>query len=319
MQVITTAEQRIRQVAHRSHFRLSFWLGLALSAIPLAAFVFVFNLAPDLGDEVSPATLIGLGLIMSLAPGLFWLGFFYRLDRLAPEPKRLVLNVFLLGALVTAALHGPVLHGLLQVDRWLYDRWWVRLLGGVLIVGFFEQFLIYLVVRFGIYTHPEFDERMDGVIYGMAAGVGMATVFNFSYVLTRGGVDLDIGSLRIVVNALAFGAFGGVQGYFMGQARFETTPVYYLPGGLSLAALLNGLFFFVIERVGGGALSDQPWRDVIFAAVVAGLTLGIVFWLVARATEETQRISGSHSAGAETAGGVPIAPPPPTGDEGRTS
>ncbi|RIK44289.1 MAG: hypothetical protein DCC55_02970 [Chloroflexi bacterium] len=259
--------------------------------VGLAAFILLFNLVPDVGEEASPATLIGLGLVMSVAPALLWLGFFYRLDRLAPEPKRLVVNVFLLGALVTAALHGPVLHGLFQVDSWLYDRWWLRLLGGVLVVGFWEQFLIYLVVRFGIYTHPEFDERVDGVIYGMAAGVGMATVFNFSYVLTRGGVDLDIGSIRIVVNALAFGTFAGVQGYFMGQARFESTPVYYLPAGLSLAALLNGLFFFVIERVGGGALSDQPWRDLIFAAVVAGFTLGVVFWLVARATEETLRIA----------------------------
>jgi protease PrsW len=301
VEALTTAEQRVRQLAHRSHFRLSFWLGLALSVIPLALFVLLFNLAPDLGEEASPATLIGLGLLMSLAPALLWLGFFYRLDRLAPEPKRLVVNVFLLGALLTAALHGPVLHGLLQVDSWLYDRWWVRLLGGILIVGFFEQFLIYLVVRFGIYTHPEFDERVDGVIYGMAAGVGMATVFNFGYVLTRGGVDLDIGSLRIVVNALAYGTFGGVQGYFMGQARFETTPIYYLPAGLSLAALLNGLFFFLIERVGGGALSDQPWRDVIFAALVAGLTLGIVFWLVARATEETLRIAGSDAMAPGTA------------------
>lgn len=301
MEAITTAEQRVRQLAHHSHLRLSFWLGLTLSVIPLAAFVLIFNLAPDLGDEASSTTLIGLGLVMSLVPAVLWLGFFYRLDRLAPEPKRLVLNVFLLGALVTAALHAPVLHGLLQVDSWLYDRWWVRLLGGILIVGFFEQFLIYLVVRFGIYTHPEFDERVDGVIYGMAAGVGMATVFNFSYVLTRGGVDLDIGSLRIVVNALAFGTFGGIQGYFMGQARFETTPVYYLPAGLSLAALLNGLFFFVIERVGGSALSDQPWRDLIFAAIVAGLTLGIVFWLVARATEETLRLARSHTVATERA------------------
>jgi RsiW-degrading membrane proteinase PrsW (M82 family) len=103
-----------------------------------------------------------------------------------------------------------------------------------------------------MFDHPEFDERVDGVIYAIAAGLGLATILNFEYVYSRNGVDLDIGSIRMVINTLAHASFAGVMGYFLGQARFEKTPVYYLPAGLTLAAVLNGLFFFLLDRTISG-------------------------------------------------------------------
>src|SRR5690606_34230165 len=132
-----------------------------------------------------------------------WLAIFYRLDRLEPEPKHMVLNVYLVGALLTAALHGPILQGVFNVNQWLYNNWWSHLLGGILVVGFLEQFIVYLAVRYVIFDDPEFDERVDGVIYAVAAGLGVATILNFNYVLQHGGVDLNIGSIRMVVHALA--------------------------------------------------------------------------------------------------------------------
>jgi hypothetical protein len=95
----------------------------------------------------------------------------------------------------------------------------------------------------------------------------------------------------MVVNALAFASFAGVQGYFLGQARFEKTPIYYVPSGVALAAFGNGLFFFLLERVSGGGLSASPWRDLLLATVIAILTLALVFWLIARANEETLRLA----------------------------
>jgi RsiW-degrading membrane proteinase PrsW (M82 family) len=278
-----------------------------MSLVGLLAFVVLFNFVlPTVGENLSDPALIGLGLVLSLVPAGLWLGFFYRLDRLELEPKQMVIGVFVLGALGTAALHQPVLQGVFQIDSWLYDRWWTHLLGGILVVGFFEQFLIYLTVRYSVFDNPEFDQRVDGIIYSMAAGLGLATVLNFTYVLKRGGVDLDIGSIRMVVNALAFASFAGVQGYFIGQTRFERTPVYYLPLGLTIAAVLNGLFFFVLERTASGSLSYNPWRDLILAAVVAVITLLIVFWLVGRANEETLRVARQGPAAAAEGPVLPL-------------
>jgi hypothetical protein len=94
----------------------------------------------------------------------------------------------------------------------------------------------------------------------------------------------------MVVNALAFASFAGVQGYFIGQARFESTPVYYLPGGLAIVAVLNGLFFFVLDQ-GATSLRYSLWFDLLLAGVIAVFTLAVVFWLIARDNEETLRVA----------------------------
>lgn len=284
--------------------RTGFWLALLLALAGLAGFVLFFNLGfPALGDNLSDPVRIGLGLILSVVPAALWLFFFYRLDRLEPEPKSLVISVYLLGVLLMAACYEPVLQQFFTIDRWLYEQWWTRLLGGILIVGCFEQLLVYLTVRVSVFTQTEFDERMDGMIYAVAAGLGLATVLNFRYVVKHGGVDLDIGSIRMVINALALASFAGVQGYFIGQTRFERTPVYYLPGGLLLAATLNGLFFYILEQAAGNTLTLHPWRDLIVAAVVAVSTLTILFWLMARANEETLRVARQLQAALPEVGG----------------
>src|SRR5581483_11796049 len=40
-------------------------------------------------------------LVLGFAPGLFWLWHYYRKDAYQPEPRRLVLKLFVLGMLVT--------------------------------------------------------------------------------------------------------------------------------------------------------------------------------------------------------------------------
>jgi RsiW-degrading membrane proteinase PrsW (M82 family) len=245
-----------------------------------------------------------------LVPAAIWLFFFYRLDRLEPEPKQMVVGVFLLAALVTAALHDPLIDGLFTVRDWLYQTWWGHLLGGILIVGFVEQFLIYATVRYVMFNHPEFDERVDGVIYSVAAGLGLATVLNFQYVVASNGVDLDIGSIRMVVNALAYAGFAGIMGYFMGQARFEKVPVYYMPAGLTIAAVINGLFFFLLNRTFGGGLTYNPWADLVFAALVTAVALAVVFWLIERANEETLRIAHQQVRESIATPPAPVAEPP---------
>ena len=60
----------------------------------------------------------------------------------------------------------------------------------------------------------------------------------------------------------------GVLGYFMGQAHFEKTPAYYMPLGGALAAVLNGLYFFLLDRTGVGHLAHPP--GAIFSGRIPG-------------------------------------------------
>lgn len=278
--------------------RTSFWRSILLELLALLIFVGIFNLLlPNLGDNLNDVTLVVLGVLFSVVPAALWLVIFYRADRAEPEPKKLVITVYLAGLLVAAALNQIVLNVMFDVESWMYDFWWSQFFGEILIVGFLSMGAVYLTVRYLVFMQPEFDERMDGIIYAVAAGLGVATVSNFNYVLRHGGVDLDIGSIRMVTNTLGFASFAGLLGYFIGQARFEKTPLYYVPGGLAIAATLTGLYFFMLDRVGGTGLSSSAWRDLFFAAMVAVVTTAAVGWLIQRANEETRRVSRLTASG----------------------
>ena len=186
------------------------------------AFIAIFNLLlPNIGDNLNEGGLITLGLFFSLVPALLWLIVFYRLDgpRAGTKTDRLVRLPGWPDPRV--ALYPTIVMGLFQVDRWMYTNWWGQLLGEVLLVGALSMGIVYASVRVVVYMSAEFDERLDGIIYGMAAALGIATVVNFQYVVSHGGRDLDIGSIRMVVNAMGYACFGGILGYFMGQARLD--------------------------------------------------------------------------------------------------
>lgn len=278
-----------RRVGERpSLARSALWAFLGL-----VAFIAIFNLLlPNIGDNLNEGGLIALGLFFSLVPALLWLIVFYRLDEREPEPKQTVLFVYLVGLILAAALYPTIGTGLFQVDRWMYGSWWGQLLGEVLLVGALSMGIVYAAVRLVVYMSAEFDERLDGIIYGTAAALGIATVVNFQYVVGHGGVDLDIGSIRMVVNAMGYACFGGILGYFMGQARFEKTPAYYVPGGLGFAALLTGLYFFLIDRTAGDPFGTSGGRDLLLASFLALLTVLIMTFLVNRTNEETNRVAG---------------------------
>lgn len=292
MQTTFTKGDELSRVERVAHNRSGLWVAIVITLVGLLVFTGIFNfILPNFGDNLSGVSLILAGLIFSLIPAAIWIFFFYRLDRLEAEPKHMVLGIFLAGTLITAALHDPILDGLFNLTSWQYNSWWGHLLSGILLVGFVEQFIIFATVRYLVFRHPEFDERVDGVIYCVAAGLGVATVLNFQYVLRSDGVDLDIGSIRMVINAMAYASFAGILGYFMGQVRFEKTPIYYMPMGLAIAALINGLFWYLLDRSFGGGLSYNPWGDLILATIIAIISLGVVFWLVERANEETLRLA----------------------------
>lgn len=277
--------------------RASFWQSAIWALVGLLAFVLLFNL---IGQALTPPAgdgLIVLGTIMSLAPALLWLAFFYRADAVEPEPKRMVALVFGGGLVMAAAAHPWLLGTIYETSAWLTRFWWSQLLGGIVVVGFLNMGIVYAAVRILAMSLPEFDERLDGIIYAVAAGLGVATVVNFGYVLEHGGVDLGIGSVRMVTNALGYASIAGVLGYFIGQARFEHTPWHYLPVGVLLTATLDGAFFFLIERTGGGGFTTGAWGDLALAGVFA-LVVGVVLaWLVRRTNEETQRVARLAASG----------------------
>jgi RsiW-degrading membrane proteinase PrsW (M82 family) len=260
-------------------------LFLVVGLVVFVAIVYLLDLL--LHPALTGTVLILAGVLLALIPAFIWMAFFYLQDRLEPEPKGYILAVFLLGALLASAVGIPLVENLFHVSRWIYADTATTILGSILVVGFIQEFLKYAAIRYSVYRSAEFDEPTDGVIYATAAGLGYATILNIQFVIANGGVALGSSVIRMVVVALAQASFAGITGYFLGRAKFERKPWWWLSLGLVLAAVANGLFNFLRGRIVQTGISltgpsTNPWFGLILAAVVAFLTLGLLLWLIRR-------------------------------------
>ncbi len=251
--------------------------GIVLFAAVVALLDYLLNPA------LNGVALILVGIVLTLVPAAIWLLAFYRQDYLEPEPRQYVLGVFILGALLAQALGQPLIRDLFQVQTWANTDTLTSLLSAVLIVGVIQEFLKYAAVRYTVFGSAEFDQPVDGIIYGASAGLGYATMLNIQYVLGNGGVDLGVGVIRISIEALAQASFAGVMGYFLGQAKFRQNGPLWLPAGLLLAALLNGTITYLLDQLPLlGAFAFNPWYGLIGATLVAGATFAVLLTTIRR-------------------------------------
>jgi protease PrsW len=275
--------QRVARENKAAAMPLLITVGAVVLYAALLALVFQFT---DL--QLDGWQLVLAGVIMALVPALIWLFAFYQQDRLEPEPKHFVIGVFLLGALLSEGIGQPLIREVLHVQDWIGSSVLTGILGSILIVGFIQEFLKYAAVRYTVYNSAEFDERVDGIIYGAAAGLGYATMLNIQYVLSNGGVDLGVGAMRVATAALAHASFAGVTGYFLGRAKFERMGPLWLPMGITIAAILNGVTSYVLGQVGTlFGFSFNPWYGLVVAVVVAGGTFYVLFTIIRRLNAQT--------------------------------
>ena len=228
--------------------------------------------------------LIVAGVVVAIVPAMLWLWMFYQQDRIEPEPRQYVLGMFVLGALLAYAVGQPVLRNVFAIQDWLGTNWVYGILGSILVGGFVQQFLLYAAVRYTVFNSTEFDERIDGIIYGAAAGLGYATMYNIQYVVGNNGVDLGIGVMRVAVEALSLASLGAISGYFLARAKFDKMGPLWLPIGMVIAAALNGIVDFALAQIPllGGGFSFNPWYGLVAAVIIAGATFAVLFQLIQR-------------------------------------
>ena len=163
----------------------------------------------------------------------------------------------------------------MQVSSWVGHDTLTEILGAILVIGFTQEFLKYVAVRFSVFYSKEFDQRIDGVVYGSAAGLGYAAMLNIITVISSGGVDLGPGVIRIVVTQMVHGALGALIGYFLGRDKFDPRRVWWMSAGLTLAAVIDGLFFWVSGEISRSAIrvaasstaGYNPWPSLVLAGI----------------------------------------------------
>jgi RsiW-degrading membrane proteinase PrsW (M82 family) len=222
--------------------------------------------------------------IVPILLSIAWLVFIRRFDRAHPEPVWLIAVTFALGALATFPA-GLAELLLVRLSPWLDPR--VMTFGGQLfalplafvvftvVVGMCEEGAKMLGASFAV-RRPEFDEPVDGIVYGIVSSLGFAAAENVRYfALTRLSAPIVIARCFMSVPAHMF--FGAIWGYALGARLVERRSRVLL--FLGLAAAAHGLFDALLSTDGGAMLAvllNVVLASVFVAVVRRSLRHGIV-------------------------------------------
>ena len=178
-------------------------------------------------------------------PALLAMAYVDRLDAKRPEPRATLRRVALAGALSTipCVIAGLVLMAFAPPKgtyaHALYESFAVA--GGV------EELAKVLVVYWFVWHKPEFDERLDGIVYAARAGLGFALVENVLYLLSAEDMAgfVTIYLLRAFLAVPGHAIWAGIMGYYAARRRLDGDGPG-LVGGLLAAVVLHGSYDAVI-------------------------------------------------------------------------
>ncbi|MBN1427845.1 MAG: hypothetical protein JXB07_05625 [Anaerolineae bacterium] len=237
----------------------------------------------------------GTGIFIAILPALIWIISLYRIGaqtqfQLSPLP----ITIFVLGALLSAAVTRPFLYNIVNLDIWIGSTTASnRLMGNILLNGFTHTFTLYAIIRYIAWDSPAFMRRTDGVMFALAASWGYASLINILYVIDLGEITLLNGSLRLITQLCIFLTTGLILGYFIGRNRFEDAPVYHLSVGLIMAATVNGFMLYASSALNSTSLSltqsgFSPWPGLALSMGGLALTFSTVRGLMQRQNALTQ-------------------------------
>jgi len=195
-------------------------------------------------------------IFFGLAPSIVWLSLYLRKDT-HPEPKQMIIKVFLLGAAISplAALIECIPSGFSQKGELIchllvyFSQCFHPPLGIflylMLIIAPTEEIIKYLVVRWKVIRSKEFDEPVDIMIYMIVAALGFAALENILVLFPlRDIVEMVSTSvLRFIGATFLHALCSGLIGYYLALSFFETKKrTRLILTGFGLAILLHGLY-----------------------------------------------------------------------------
>ena len=256
--------------------------------------------------------------LAGLIPALIAIVIVDRLDAKRPEPAGLRWKVTLFGGLscLPAILIELALTGVANARGYPQLNYPGSAVSAFVIAAMVEEACKISVVYWLVWRRPEFDERMDGIVYASRAGLGFAAVENALYLVTTHNLSdaMQLWILRAVLAVPGHAMWTGAMGYFAARRRFDRWGPGLL-GGFAIAVLGHGIYdYAVFVSIPLTIEGYEQWAQLLKA--VPPLII-VTFWLMTRRWATTAlRLDDAdvtRMQAAAPAHAFPMIPPAPGG------
>ena len=227
-----------------------------------------------------------------ILPALFWAGYHLYVDRHLPEPINHLLLAFVLG--VGSFYLGKSMYGALDFVNLRYDAYALaesNLVGlfaySVLAIGTIEELAKMIPFLLFILRFKEFNEPIDGIIYGSFIALGFAAVENIYYLQFLTGIEAYA---RGFAGPVVHIVFASIWSYYIGRAYLFGKPlVSTILVALAFTAFLHGIYDFIVIGLSASVLP-------IAALLIAGAWI----WRLYRIRDLHVSPVGFHSQSGST-------------------
>ena len=208
--------------------------------------------------------------LLGAAPALVAMAIVDRMDAKRPEPPRTLRLVALAGALSAVPVYvmGQLL-GMLAPELSFASGYAGVLFASFVVVAIPEEMAKLCSMVLVVWSRPEFDERMDGIVYGARAGLGFALVENVTY-LALVPIDLSEAVALFIGRALlavpGHAVWGGLMGYYAARRKFDRAGPGML-GGYAVAVALHGLYDVLLFAVPHLIADGHTWLGLGVAGI----------------------------------------------------
>ncbi len=189
-------------------------------------------------------------ILIKIAPSILILLYFFLSDKFK-EPKRLVALVFFLGVLI--CLPAGILNTFVYENFNNNTETVEKLLGSFLGPAWTEELLKLFILYSIVLKRKEFNEPMDGIVYGVVVSLGFATYENYDYVYRLalewkeyGITQQEVAIWRSYSAVPMHGLNGCLMGFYLGKYVF-TGDKKFLSYSFFVPFLMHGIYNYYVQ------------------------------------------------------------------------
>lgn len=242
-------------------------------------------------------------LCAAIVPVIAGLGYIFAKDRYNKEPVGMLLKAFFCGVLsiipicIVEGILSLIFFSFFDQPSVFFESFWNAFIVAACTEESFKLYLLYNL----IWHSREFDERFDGIVYGVFVSLGFACAENIEYVL---GTLLEGGAFAAYYISFGRAIFaipchffcGVILGYYLALAKFENVDKNdknarkgVIFKGLFYAILFHGIYDFILmyqafsqRSVGAENNATSEMSNIGWGLFLVFLFFNFIFWRYGR-------------------------------------